>query len=236
MAREVTCPTCHHQLLIPDSAAGRWLTCPRCLASVGNPNVLLPGAITPAEGGTPRTEPPAPPPRESIPPPAGGVCPWCNREVESSWRVCPHCEGPLRGAGRQRALRSADEEVRGDSKGVGIGLIGLGLVGGLGILILVCGGGLSALGLGNTRQVVGVAFMASIVLLGLVIVGMSLSAAGRETAGRMVGAMLGGLAVALLVLVLLLTAFIYSVASCLEPCHGNPRPTANPPAPPKPGP
>jgi hypothetical protein len=35
---ELTCPRCGNTLRVADSVEGKWLTCPRCLASVRNPN------------------------------------------------------------------------------------------------------------------------------------------------------------------------------------------------------
>src|SRR4051812_1300296 len=142
---EVTCPRCNHVLRIPAGARDRWLTCPRCLASVGNPNVLVTAA------------PPAPPVDRPLPPPEEGAgerdCPGCGRAVSRSWRLCPFCEEPLRGAAPPPRGGSLDDEVRGDSRVVGIGLIALGLLGACGIVLFLCGGGLNGLKAGDTREV-----------------------------------------------------------------------------------
>ena len=105
--------------------------------------------------------------------------------------------------------------MRGDNRGVGIILIVLGLLGAVGIVLIVCGGGLGDQKAGDLRQHAGLAFAAGVVLLGLVVVGMTLSATGRQAAGRVLGVALGVSAIVFLVFVLLLTAFIYSIASCL---------------------
>ena len=71
MPLETTCPRCKHVLRVPAGVAGRWLTCPRCLSSVGNPNEL----VADPSGR------PAPPSAEEL---RQTVCPECGRELRLS--------------------------------------------------------------------------------------------------------------------------------------------------------
>ena len=41
MAERVTCPGCQHTLRIPPGSRDRWLTCPRCLSPVANPEAAV---------------------------------------------------------------------------------------------------------------------------------------------------------------------------------------------------
>jgi hypothetical protein len=218
--REATCPSCGNVLDVPTSVAKRWLTCPRCLASVGNPQVLLPpDGVTPAP-------PPAPPPGPAA---DEAVCPACGRRVERGWRVCPSCEEPL--GRRAVALRTADadDEAVGDTKGVGLILVVLGLLGAVGVIFFLCGGGADRMS--DAKHTAAIAFFVTFVLLGLVVAGMSISATGRKVAGRVLSMALGAAAIVLLTGVFILAAFVYSVASCFEGCGPKANRPANPPAP-----
>jgi len=181
--RETTCPSCGNVLSVPESVTKRWLTCPRCLASVGNPHVLLP-----PEGITP-----APPPR------------------------------PVRWAA------DADDEAVGDTKSVGLILVVLGLVGSVGVIFFLCGGGADKLT--DAKHAAAIAFFVTFVLLAVVVAGMSISATGRQVAGRVLSMALGATAIVLLTGVFILAAFVYSVASCFEGCDNRGGRPANAPAP-----
>lgn len=212
MPRETTCPSCGNVLSVPESVTKRWLTCPRCLASVGNPNVLLP-----PEGVTPAPEP---------------ICPGCGRRVEPGWRVCPSCEAPLGRTPAARRTADADDEAVGDTKGVGLILVVLGLVGSVGVIFFLCGGPDK---LTDARHAAAIAFFVAFVLLALVVAGMSISATGRRVAGRVLSMALGATAIVLLTGVFILAAFVYSVASCFEGCDNRGGRPANAPAPPASG-
>jgi hypothetical protein len=223
--RETTCPSCGNVLSVPDTVTKRWLTCPRCLASVGNPHVLLP-----PEGVTPAAAPPAP----AAPAAGEAVCPACGRRVEPGWRVCPTCEAPL---GRTPvALRTADadDEAVGDTKGVGLILVVLGLLGAVGVIFFLCGGGADKWT--DAKHAAAIAFFVTFVLLAVVVAGMSISATGRQVAGRVLSMALGATAIVLLTGVFILAAFVYSVASCFEGCDNRGGRPANAPAPSKTGP
>jgi hypothetical protein len=186
--RETTCPSCGNVLSVPESVTKRWLTCPRCLASVGNPHVLLP-----PEGVTP-----APPPPRPV-----------------------------------RWAADADDEAVGDTKSVGLILVVLGLVGAVGLGLVLYGGSAGGGSWSDTKHIAAGAFFAAFLLLGLVVAGMSISAIGRRVVGRVLAIALGVTAILLLVGVFLLSAFLYSVASCFEGCDpkgGRPAAAPAPPA------
>jgi hypothetical protein len=222
MPRETTCPSCGNVLDVPASVGKRWLTCPRCLASVGNPNVLLP-----PEGVT---QAPAPAPAGSAPHEA--VCPGCGRRVETGWRVCPSCEAPLGRPAVTVRTADADDEAVGDNKSVGLILVVLGLLGAVGVVFFLCGGaGAQGRRMGDAKQIAAVSFFVTFLLLGLVVAGMSISATGRKVAGRVLSMALGAAAIVLLTGVFILAAFVYSVASCFEGCDNRAGRPGNAPAP-----
>jgi hypothetical protein len=216
--RETTCPSCGNVLSVPDTVTKRWLTCPRCLASVGNPNVLLP-----PEGVTPAPTAPAPAP----PAPGEAVCPGCARPVEPGWRICPNCEAPLGRPPAWERTADADDEAVGDTKSVGLILVVLGLLGAVGVIFFLCSGPNWA----DAKHAAAISFFVTFVLLGVVVAGMSISAAGRRVAGRVLSIALGATAIVLLTGVFILAAFVYSVASCFEGCNNAPNRPGNAPAP-----
>lgn len=122
MAHEVTCPICRHELHIP-AGAGRWLTCPRCLAPVSDPEAIAP---------TP------------LPVPAArSVCPRCGRGLEEGWIACPFCRLQLKGpptAWGVDLLRPVDVDVRRDSRRIGTSLVLLTILGGIGVVYAVAAG------------------------------------------------------------------------------------------------
>ena len=100
MPHEINCPRCATALRVAPDETGRWLTCPRCLASVPNPNR--------DEGVVERPSP--------RPAPEGDYCPECGEPVRSGWRRCPSCDALLRRPAAARG-RSLDLEVKRDSVG-----------------------------------------------------------------------------------------------------------------------
>jgi hypothetical protein len=104
----------------PDSA-DEVLTCPRCLAIVANPGWRR-GASGVQNAADDRPE------RQA-------VCQECGEPVDREWRYCPNCQEPLRERGRRR--RTADIDVRRDSKGTSVVLILLAVVGCLGLSLMV---------------------------------------------------------------------------------------------------
>ena len=225
MPRETTCPSCGNVLSVPDTVTKRWLTCPRCLASVGNPNVLLP-----SEGVTPAPRPAA---SADLAPPEP-VCPACGRRVEPGWGVCPNCRAPLGRTPAAPRAADADDEAVGDTRSVGLILVVLGLLGSLGVVFFLCAGGTQQWT--DAKHAAAIAFFVAFVLLAVVVAGMSISATGRRVAGRVLSMALGATAIVLLTGIFILAAFVYSVASCFEGCGpkgGRPANAPAPAAPPK---
>lgn len=107
MPREALCPSCSNRLLVPADVADRTVTCPRCLASIGNPNVLVTASV------------PAPPIAQ-----ASSLCPGCARTVEAGWRVCPHCEEILNRPQPVSQPSSLERDVQRDTR-AGCGVFGV---------------------------------------------------------------------------------------------------------------
>jgi hypothetical protein len=215
MATPLTCSSCGHTLRIAGDETDRWLTCPRCLARVVNPNALMTADARRERAAEPSGEEP--------------ICPECGREVKRSWRMCPFCEAPLRRA-RARSLPSVDDEVRRDTTGLGIGLIVLAVLGGVGIIVFLCGGGLKDMRMADTQAVAMGAILFGIFLLVPAIAGIVLTVRGREPGSRILGGILGAVGVGLLVAALGVSFLIYTVSSCLAPCDKkNPPASGQPP-------
>jgi hypothetical protein len=124
----------------------------------------------------------------------------------------------------------------GDTKSVGLILVVLGLLGAVGLGLVLYAGSLGRGSWSDTKHLAAGAFFAAFVLLGLVVAGMGISATGRRVAGRVLAIALGVAAILLLTGVFVLSAFVYSVASCFEGCNNagvRPGPAPAPPAPPK---
>jgi hypothetical protein len=202
VSRVVTCPRCKHRLAVAADAAGMWLTCPRCLASVANPN-LLAVPTEPADVASRDGDRPAPPPRR---PP--DECPSCGRRVEPGWRSCPWCEQPLDRPARRPRLRSADDDLRLDTAGATAGLT---------VLIVFCVLGLvSLLVLGGPfLREPGAGGYFAVGIVGLLVLGVGCGvAASRGGAGGTTAAVLGSVGVCALVL---MTLFMMFVATCKCP-------------------
>jgi hypothetical protein len=213
---QINCPSCHRALRLPDGLEAQWLTCPRCLHTIANPRYeqAASGAITAAP------ESPRPTSEEAS---SRRTCPACGSPVEAGWRMCPHCEEPLK---RKRPVEPdvpLEKDVRRDSTGVGIGLIVLGALGGVGMFLFLCGGGLQGMSHTATREASSIAMIVALVLLIPVVIGGVLAMRGRDTGGRILAILLTTLTVAMLVIVVGIAGFIMTIASCLEPCDNKKR-------------
>ena len=211
MPRAATCPSCQHRLLVADTTS-RWLTCPRCLASVGNPNVLLP--TEPAAPSTPPDVVPA------EPAPADLVCPQCDRPVERSWRICPFCAGPLRREPRRARASRLDAEVHRDSQA---GTVGAGILAGLivvGVAAFLFMGGprlVSASPDGAAVLVVGTAVLGAVVI-GCVAILVSSKSPTAKTVSGVLGGVFVGAGIVLMVVVLACLAVLAAFANFLNTC------------------
>jgi hypothetical protein len=224
VGHKVTCPVCHSTLRIPEGVAGRWVSCPRCLASILNPEPSPAGAFRPEE-------------------PSRTTCPWCGERVEAAWRVCPYCEESLQPGGqasgvvileqeqrspspvsrRTRARRPGvpvDREVQQDTKGV---LIGLGVMTAmilLGILIFAGLGGGDLVGASKEGPFIlgmGILFLGAIGVCVFALVAKTPSSGGKVLSG-LLGGLAVGATVALSVTLLAICAFFSFVISVLDTC------------------
>ena len=204
MTREATCFSCRHVLRVAPDAQGRWLTCPRCLASVGNPYVLLAAAPPSSTAPLPLPEPPLSP--------EVSICPWCQRPTEPNWRACPLCEKPLHDVRPRSVQASLDDEVRRDNRGVNVIAIVLGGLLVVGAVLFVVVGGPMAIQSSNGGEAV---VFVGVLAMGAFVAGLiALAVGARNQAVTAVSGVMGGLAIgagAVLLVVLVL---------CLSICAG----------------
>jgi hypothetical protein len=208
MPHELTCQSCGNPLRIPRGLPGRWLTCPRCLASLGNPDVLDDPQARREPGREPR-EAPADQPRP---------CPACGRPVEREWRSCPFCEEPLRARPERRRQRSIEDQIKRDS---GVGL----LVGGL-LLLLLGVGAVCFFGFGGFEMVLKSPSGVSVLLFLAALAGLvggggaALMVPGQRPGQRAMVGFLSGLGIILAGLVLCALATVFVVfQACARGCH-----------------
>ncbi len=223
MSQTITCARCRHVLRIASEVRGRWVTCPRCLASIPNaglgvaPGGAAPAAIPTAERSA--TAEPAP----------AGECPECGQPVERGWRYCPHCDAVL--VHRGPPPEPLDAEVRGDMGLVGGGLTLLALLGGLGMILFYCGGGLGSVHSKSEAQgAAGIGMGVGVVLFGLAVTGMVVGGLSRGEGSRIGSIIIGALALTVLGFAILVTVVLYAFAGCFEPCGGRQRGEVRPPA------
>jgi hypothetical protein len=207
MALETTCPRCQHVLRVSRDVAGSWLTCPRCLGSIRNPNELT------------QSERPAARPPEDAGEPAGrdAVCDDCGRAVDSRWRVCPFCEAPLRGP-RRLTAPEFDRDVRRET---GAGWVVALVLGGM-LLIGVCfflsmGG--PAL-VGASRDSVQVFAFGGGTILAVAVGCIALAATSKSKVASTAAGVIGGIVVGIGVTGLLV---LLSCMSFIQACFGGRR-------------
>lgn len=212
MPREVTCPSCKRRLLVPPDVIEKWLTCPRCLSSIGNPNILL--------------TPEAPAAREALQAePASRTCPHCDRPVERDWRFCPYCEEELKRPPSTGDAGPLERDVKRDTLGGSIvaGVLGTLLL--LGIIIFFAMDGPKLLSQSQDAQ--GVVALGGVVLV-LVLLGTVIIAfRSRNKTASMVSGMVGGLVfgagIAMLVGLLACLAVAAAITdflnTCTKGCH-----------------
>lgn len=216
MPREVTCPSCKNRLLVPPGSTEKWLTCPRCLCSIGNPNVLItsdaphvpePRAVEPAE--EPR------PPR---------TCPSCEQPVERGWRFCPYCEEELRRPRRSSKAAALEDDVTQDTTGGMVVAIVLGGLLLLGIIVFFVMDGPRILSKSKDGWVFGVG---GVVLVLVLIGSVAVAIKSRNKTASLVSGVVGGVTfgVGLVGLVVLLACLAIMAAindffnTCAKGCH-----------------
>jgi hypothetical protein len=186
MAERVTCPGCQQTLVIPAGSRNRWLTCPRCLSPVANPQAVAPGAI--------QAEAPARAPAADV------------------YGVQAEPDPPLAERVR-RGAAGIDVDVRRDTRATSGCLILLAVLGALGIGLLFLGA-LGVLAEGESGPLVTLAV--GLFVLGLISAGIvaARGSGGERFAGRVVLgtlALSGGLI--LFLLAILVFAFVVCMAT-----------------------
>jgi hypothetical protein len=178
MSIELLCPRCNQRLRVAsDAAERRWLTCPRCLASIHNPSHDTEDVPVEEEVLTDA--------------PALRDCPSCGRLTEPGWHFCPHCECSLvRGSSRRSQLRRRpDDDTVVDNRGVNVGLMMLGILLVAGVLLFTFTGGLGLIL--DQRQGDGL-LVAGGTLLALLVIGVLVI--GASTRNQRLLAFSGGIA------------------------------------------
>lgn len=214
MTREVTCPSCQNCLRVPAGATEKWLSCPRCLGSIGNPNVLLSSEAPPV------LEPAGP--AEELAPLS---CPSCERPVERGWRVCPFCEQTLKLPQPAIKISSLERDVKQDTTGGTIVSTVLGTLLLLGIVVFFTMDGPRLLAHSGDAQ--GVFAFGGIALL-VVAVGVGIiTSRSRNKTASVVSSLVGGLVIgagivglmALLACLTILAAINNFLNICAKGCH-----------------
>jgi hypothetical protein len=117
-----------------------------------------------------------------------------------------------------------DREVRHDTSLVGGGLVLLGLLGGVGMILFLCGGGLRDVhGKSTVQGIASVAVIVGVLLFAVVVAGMVLGGFGRAS-GSIATTIVGSFAIVVLVAAVGISGFIYMIAGCFEPCGPRPQP------------
>jgi hypothetical protein len=208
MSREITCPVCRHTLSVAGDVRMSWITCPRCLTEVMNPQHHV--SASPPTAALPV---PVVPMREREP--DEPRCPECGEAVKLSWRYCPNCDAPL-GRGRTiRQVTSVEQDVRRDTGLAGGGLVLLGLLGGVGIVLFLCGGGLNEVRSRSQAQgIAGIATVIGVVLFGAVVAGMVQAGRAKSSGSHVATTVAGAFAIVILVLAMLLAGMVFLFADC----------------------
>jgi hypothetical protein len=124
MSERIYCPACKRALRLPADCVDPWLSCPRCLARIRNPQ-SEPERAPSSPGVAPQERQPEARPR----------CPGCGVDVEPRWLFCPFCEERLRDRLPRQWSGSVEGDVRRDTTTMQVILILLAIVGGLGIFL-----------------------------------------------------------------------------------------------------
>ena len=188
MPYRIGCPKCNATLKVPEEVRDRWITCPRCLASVMNPD----------RGVTeePVIEPPEP---RRLSEDDSPTCRECGEEVEARWRYCPYCLASLRGGSRYRSIKRADADAKDDLGWIGFCMVAAGLLGLFSLIALPVLGTVSISG--EAVIVIGGG------ILILVLAGMGIGIASRDEGARTGVSIMGGITVGIVLACLIPIAF-----------------------------
>lgn len=198
---KAVCPSCRHSLVVDPHSTERWLTCPRCLATVGNPNVLVQGE-------------PGPPIQSSGPEVSSSLCPECDQPVRPGWRFCPFCEAPL--GMRHKREPALENQVKGDNVGswIGAGLLLFMLLAGVILFFAYDGPRLFAEVHGDSSAVFGVPLVvAALVVVASIVV---LLASKKHTV-RLIFGIFGGIVAGLGLVFLGVALFCLTFLSICTP-------------------
>lgn len=199
MSQTVTCAGCKTVLRVPGGCTDRWLSCPRCLATVENPA---------ARAGS----------SEPAPSTAAASCPDCGKTLEPTWRFCPYCKSSASSARQpSKSSRPADADVRMDTGLIGVGLVVLGMLGAIAIFLgtfsYVQGPRYSRKA-SEVSEVGMFGLGGELVLLLFVVVGIVLTSLSRNIGFKIGGAVAGSLTIAALLVVLFCSGFILVFSTC----------------------
>lgn len=193
MGHEVTCNKCHSLLRVDADVGTTAVTCPRCLARVANPVVLV------------QSEPPERPALT----PEKTECPSCGKPIESDWRYCPFCDELLHRPRHQQPTLETDAEVQFDMAILGGGLVGLGFLGTCALFAFLINGWAIARG-EVVMGIIGGLFL-------IVMVGVGFALGGKNAAASGTVGMLGGLTLMLIILGLPFALCLGFLNSCSGP-------------------
>jgi hypothetical protein len=149
------------------------------------------------------------------------TCPECGKTIEADWQRCAHCGASLAEPRKPSVLARdkrrawVEEDVRRDSRGIGVGVIVLAVLGGIGLVQILAVAGSAAIQ-GQRGPFIGVIY--TVALLALITSGFMLSRYNPDAIGVariMVNtlALLGFLF--LLLLALLVFVFVVCVAAVI---------------------
>ncbi|HEV3083238.1 MAG TPA: zinc ribbon domain-containing protein [Gemmataceae bacterium] len=213
MPQQVKCAACGRWLRFPDDLQEQWLTCPRCLAHVANPNRPAAGAT--AAGGTSTAVTEAYPVSPPIPTPPR-TCPGCGKTLDPEWRFCPYCEHDAARRSLRRGSLSVDRDVRQDTRGTGCGLIGLAVLGAIGLaMALIPSFGIAAemRSIGPLMPVTLVVLVLAGIATGIMFARTTGNPAARGVGRVILGTLVGAGIISLVILAGLVFLFIACMAS-----------------------
>jgi DNA-directed RNA polymerase subunit M/transcription elongation factor TFIIS len=221
---QITCPACKSTLTVRPQVRDRWLTCPRCLTQLMNPNpATQQTASRPASEAIQATPATAPASEAIQATPAAPVadrgspsrCPGCGDAVEARWTYCPHCNERLSRRQRRPAPVKAevDIEVRQDARATKIGLTVFLVLVLVGLIGFATFGGFQSM---NSSPEAGTVLCIMAVVVSLLIAGCLVGMTRTKSSeSKVLYGVLGGVSVMLVIVVgAVLLAFFAISAAC----------------------
>jgi hypothetical protein len=212
MAYFVNCPSCGKKLRIADGVQDPGLTCPHCLKAIINPGLK--------EAKATKISSPMP---QDIPT-VLMTCPECEKLIRADWSNCVHCgtslAEPRMASSFLMGHRSGpwvENDVRRDTRGTGVGVILLAILGGIGLIPMLAVAGTEAIH-GEGWQIKNV--LISIGILALITMGYMINRYDPEDIG--VGRVaVGTLALIGAIILFVLALWIVVVAVCVVAVMGS---------------